>query len=211
VLFRQADGAWKVADFGLTMAGTSQHAQTTACSRGTPGYRAPELVNPYSKNTFTNKVDIWATGCILVELVSGVKAFGDDFKVHQYYLQHKFFKRRFDIPEIEGVDGSVTRELLSDTIHAMLETDSSKRPTAKELLVLFGRLSNLNETSTRLRRPSNVGHQVESDIQTSRKNHSAYLLLTFPDDTQTQTQQITHHDTWLVSTSLLFCQTNFAS
>ena len=154
------------------MEGTSKHAQTTTSSRGTPGYRAPELVNPYSKNTFTNKVDIWAMGCILVELVSGVKAFGDDFKVHQYYLQHKFFKRRFDIPETEGVDGPVTRTLLSDTIHRMLETDSAKRPTAKELLVIFGRLSNLNETSMRSRRPSNVGDEI-SGIQISGKNHMA--------------------------------------
>lgn len=147
MLFRKADAAWKVADFGLTMAGTSKHAQTTAHSRGTPGYRAPELVSPYTKSTFTNKVDIWAFGCILVELIFGVKAFCDDFKVHQYYLEHKFFKRRFDIPETEGFEGRVTRTLLSETIYAVLETDPSNRPAAKDLLPIFERLANLNETT----------------------------------------------------------------
>lgn len=45
------------------------HAITTVYSRGTPAYRAPELL--MGKYAFSNKVDVWYIGCILYELVVG--------------------------------------------------------------------------------------------------------------------------------------------
>lgn len=56
----------------------------TRYSQGTSSYRAPELLD--DEPTFTNKVDIWALGCILYELAKGKVAFREDWVVRQYYL-----------------------------------------------------------------------------------------------------------------------------
>src|ERR1700685_2478180 len=74
---------WKIVDFGIMSHGTSDHAISTHASRGTGGYRAPELVADVGH--FTNKVDIWASGCILFELITGTKAFLNDWAVREYY------------------------------------------------------------------------------------------------------------------------------
>lgn len=76
VLYSSYNKLWKIADFGLTTEGTSKLAITTVYSKGTEGYRAPELLSEDPK--FSNKVDIWAMGCILYELVVRKKAFAGD-------------------------------------------------------------------------------------------------------------------------------------
>jgi serine/threonine protein kinase len=48
---------------------------------GTDGYRAPELIN-YSR--FNEKVDVWALGCILYELIVSKPLFINDSAVVQY-------------------------------------------------------------------------------------------------------------------------------
>jgi serine/threonine protein kinase len=63
VLYSSARECWKIADFGCTAEATSVHAPTTVMVRGTTSYRAPELLE--QPGNFTNKVDIWAMGCIL--------------------------------------------------------------------------------------------------------------------------------------------------
>jgi serine/threonine protein kinase len=67
---------WKIVDFGVTSEATSSRAIPTIHARGTGGYRAPEILN--ESPVFTNKVDIWALGCIFFELYTGEKAFHDD-------------------------------------------------------------------------------------------------------------------------------------
>jgi serine/threonine protein kinase len=132
-------GAWKVADFGLTAEGTSKRAMDTLFARGTPGYRAPELVNPDGDKTFTNKVDIWATGCILYEIVCHKKAFENDFRVHQHCLEQRYFKRELgipiDLPDVLTDQGNET--FVSKIIHNMLQIEASQRPAIKELCELF--------------------------------------------------------------------------
>src|SRR5579859_3026835 len=83
VLYSATDDKWKIADFGISAEGTSDAAHTTQYSRGTPSYRAPELLMD-AKKTYTNKVDIWALGCILYEIAFNQKAFGGDIGVYQY-------------------------------------------------------------------------------------------------------------------------------
>lgn len=82
VLLSLEDGMWKITDFGLASEGTSKAVHTTKYSRGTPCYRAPELVR--DEPFFNRKVDIWSIGCILYELLEGSKVFGNDFEVLQY-------------------------------------------------------------------------------------------------------------------------------
>lgn len=68
MLYSRQQHAWKVADFGLSTEGTAVRAKTTVLGRGTPGYRAPELLRE-EHATFNNKVDIWAMGCILYQII----------------------------------------------------------------------------------------------------------------------------------------------
>ena len=72
VLYSRKDSEWKLADFGFTSEGTSRSVRSSSLSRGTPGYRAPELLSD-TKSVFNNKVDIWSMGCILYELAVGQK------------------------------------------------------------------------------------------------------------------------------------------
>lgn len=82
VLYSSKDSAWKLADFGFTCEGTSSQFQISGLVRGTSGYRAPELLAEPA--TYTNKVDIWAMGCILHELAVARKAFINDQAVLDY-------------------------------------------------------------------------------------------------------------------------------
>src|SRR5271170_759712 len=67
---------WKVADFGITTAGTSKRLIATNNQRGTLHYLAPEIIlcEP-GVPSYNNKVDIWSLGAILYELCTGKKAF----------------------------------------------------------------------------------------------------------------------------------------
>jgi AP2-associated kinase len=47
----------------------------------TPSYRAPELVDLYSRKLVSEQVDVWALGCALYALAFGKHAFGDEGSV----------------------------------------------------------------------------------------------------------------------------------
>jgi len=67
---------WKVADFGITTAGTSKSLIATDNKRGTVHYLAPEIILAQpGVPSYTNKVDIWSLGAILYELWTGKRAF----------------------------------------------------------------------------------------------------------------------------------------
>jgi serine/threonine protein kinase len=121
---------WKVADFGLTTEGSSQSC-STRYKRGTPSYRAPELLKQSA--TFNNKVDIFAMGCILFELVSdGEKAFCGDIGVLDYA------QSRSSIASLIGSRlSSSVRSIYFPDIRVMLSRVASQRPTAKFAQIRF--------------------------------------------------------------------------
>jgi serine/threonine protein kinase len=128
-MYSYRDHAWKIADFGITTEGSSGRAYTTQYSRGTDGYRAPELLKE-AKPTYSNKVDIWAMGCIFYELVMRKKAFEFDFSAREYSLsgQRIDIEPRFDeFPDVRII------EMLHKIIQNMLEADPQKRPRAVEI------------------------------------------------------------------------------
>ena len=167
MLYSCRDSAWKIADFGLTVEGSSRGVQTTEHSRGTPCYRAPELLlNPDGKNTFTNKVDIWALGCILFELVFGIKAFKSDLDIFSYSTEHTAFTSGLRIPERTSsrLPEPLSRlfiRYISDRIHEMLDVDVSARPMAKVLCGAFGNLLQSPKTA--------IESYLEASLQPSRR------------------------------------------
>ena len=94
----------------------------TEFARGTPGYRAPELL---VQEKYDDKVDIWAMGCILYELVTGERLFSSDIAVLEY--------RQFKLPLTIQCDETFDKLSITSAILQTLEINPSLRPTAAEL------------------------------------------------------------------------------
>jgi serine/threonine protein kinase len=131
VLYSEKDRTWKLTDFGLTCEGATHGSHTTEFARGTPGYRSPELLLE-GRHVFTNKVDIWAMGVILHELVTGKQPFPTDAAVLEHYRSKQLIKLRLN----EGFD-----ERCKTTIYTcmmdMLQQKAEFRPTATALVQKF--------------------------------------------------------------------------
>lgn len=121
-----------MADFGLTTEGSTEKARTTHYGRGTAGYRAPELVRG---EKYTNKVDIFAIGCILYEIIFRQKAFAGDFEVLNYSSQRNSSEEPLNRPfEVEIPLADKARSVfLSKMIREMLNTTASDRPGAEKI------------------------------------------------------------------------------
>jgi serine/threonine protein kinase len=59
----------KLCDFGLTQSMEATHISRKDNEGGSPRYMAPELFD--SKGRITEKVDVWALGCLAVEVFTG--------------------------------------------------------------------------------------------------------------------------------------------
>jgi serine/threonine protein kinase len=98
----------------------------SSTGRGTEGYRAPELLR--EAPTYTNKVDIWALGCVFYEILFRQKPFTRDSLVQQYF----FTEETLTIPAVSGMAG-ISTEFIGTLIQKMLDRDSLLRPTAPEV------------------------------------------------------------------------------
>jgi serine/threonine protein kinase len=133
VLYSVAENAWKIADFGLTVQGTSKKKYTTKYARGTASYRAPELIKEDGK--FNNKVDVWAVGCILFEVIFGRKAFANDNAIQNYAANNVFFGTPFKLPETTVI--ALDLDSIAPIVLSTLANVPSNRPSAKELIARF--------------------------------------------------------------------------
>ena len=124
-MYSSQGNSWKITDFGITAEGTSKKAVYTRYARGTSSYRAPELLKT---GQYTNKVDIWALGCIVYELFASRKAFEDDFAVFQFSVS----KERIEF-RIDGVIEKQSKTALLERLQAMLNRNPQSRPSAKEI------------------------------------------------------------------------------
>ena len=107
---------------------------------GTPGYRAPELLHSLQ---YTNKVDVFAIGCILFELFTdGLKAFKNEFEVDQYYRSSNrswIPPLRTRIPEVfrQGTLPSDFGPTDSTLLQRLLDGDHNLRPSCETLSLEF--------------------------------------------------------------------------
>lgn len=150
MLYSHDAALWKIADFGLTAPGTSRRRQESDYSRGTAGYRAPELIN--EAPSFNNKTDIWALGCILVELTTRKQAFVEDWDVRDFALVEREFKLNIDLLSLGC--RRMTGEL-SALVANMLHRDPAKRPSAKTLFDTFATYCKSGAPSYFVKLPTN--------------------------------------------------------
>jgi serine/threonine protein kinase len=120
---------WKLGDFGFATERVFGTALKTEMGRGTPSYRAPELLR---FDTFDESVDIWALGCVLFELVSRQRAFSDDWYVKSYSCQNEKLA-----VQLKAFVDAPSRIPLTNLIHEMLELQRDLRPRASDLRSLF--------------------------------------------------------------------------
>jgi len=128
VLLSIKDAVWKVADFGFTSEGLHDKPYTSVYGRGTPGYRAPELLDN-DKKVASRATDIWAFGCIFYKLVTDTEAFGDDYKVMQFKQQQYTYPSPLT-PPLTDPRG---RRFINLFIDHIFQVDWSERPSAREI------------------------------------------------------------------------------
>ena len=112
-------GQVKVADFGLARAASEVTAATTGSILGTVAYLSPETV---SGTAADSRVDVYATGIMLFELLAGVPPFSGDSPIQIAYAHvHE------DVPHIKETEPWVPQPV-DDLIAKLTKRDPAKRP-----------------------------------------------------------------------------------
>ena len=88
---------------------------------GTPGYIAPEILNPKSEISLTGKIDIFAVGAIFYQLLTGSKLL-----LHQSNKEYSLDTCKLNMKEISNVT--------SHLLYKMLENEPTHRISASEAL-----------------------------------------------------------------------------
>ncbi|TVU29467.1 hypothetical protein EJB05_21047 [Eragrostis curvula] len=127
------DGAWKICDFGST---STNHKcfdkpeemgieEDIIRKHTTPAYRAPEMWDLYRREVISEKVDIWALGCLLYRICYFKSAFDGESKL-------QILNGNYRIPEQPKYSSAVTG-LIKD----MLEASPNARPDITQARALI--------------------------------------------------------------------------
>ncbi|KAJ4709539.1 Protein kinase-like protein [Melia azedarach] len=98
----------KLADFGMAKNVDYTEEKETSDSRGTFSYMSPELVK---ERLLTYPADVWALGCVVVEMMSGKSAWGCEFSSADDLLHHIAFSS--EVPEIPDSVSEEGKDFLS--------------------------------------------------------------------------------------------------
>lgn len=122
-------GNAKICDFGLAQQMRTEVTHMTRKTEGeggSPRYMAPECYDP-RHGKLTEKVDIWAAGCILIEIFAGILPYADCVTMAQ--LSARILVQK----QPPGVPSSV-QPALAAAIKTCFAFDEKRRPSAADLL-----------------------------------------------------------------------------
>jgi serine/threonine protein kinase len=126
----------KICDFGLAQqmdAGAQTHiARKLDGEGGSPRYMAPECYDA-AHGKLTEKVDVWAMGCILIELFGGVLPYADCNTMAQLSARILVERRPPDVPP--AIPAQLAR-----LISACVQFEMARRITASDLVKELGNL-----------------------------------------------------------------------
>eukprot|EP00927_Polykrikos_kofoidii_P032789 TRINITY_DN2781_c0_g2_i1.p1 TRINITY_DN2781_c0_g2~~TRINITY_DN2781_c0_g2_i1.p1 ORF type:complete len:427 (-),score=74.69 TRINITY_DN2781_c0_g2_i1:188-1426(-) len=123
----------KICDFGLAQQMEATHiVRRLEGEGGSPRYMAPECYDAMH-GKLTEKVDIWAMGCILIEMFAGVLPYSDCTSMAQLSARILVERRSPDVPPC--VPGPI-----ADLIRRAVVFDPSRRLTIAEALGELSRL-----------------------------------------------------------------------
>jgi len=114
----------KICDFGLTESMTATHI-TKKNNGGSPRYMAPELFKTGPEHKITEKVDIWALGCIFVEIFGGPLPYEQCNSLVELV-------RLMDAKRAPTIPPNII-PMIGQVIQACLTFDFIRRPAAREL------------------------------------------------------------------------------
>lgn len=163
-----ADGAWKLCDFGST---STNHKcfdrpeemgieEDNIRKYTTPAYRAPEMWDLYRKEVISEKVDIWALGCLLYRICYFKSAFDGESKL-------QILNGNYRIPELPKYRSSITK-LIQD----MLQAPPDSRPDITQVWFRVNELlpvelqKDLPDSSTVATQSSSSGSQDNAQRKT---------------------------------------------
>ena len=138
-LFLTRDKKIKIGDFGISRQLVNQ-SQFASSFVGTSNYMAPEMINNQyeannqQKSKYNSKVDIWAFGCIIYELVTLEFCFKNVIDL--------FNKTNNKNNRYVNIDTQKYDYKWQELIDFILEKDYSKRPNIDEIYTQIIRISN---------------------------------------------------------------------
>eukprot|EP00397_Hematodinium_sp_SG-2012_P019724 GEMP01020283.1.p1 GENE.GEMP01020283.1~~GEMP01020283.1.p1 ORF type:complete len:556 (-),score=91.17 GEMP01020283.1:687-2354(-) len=115
----------KICDFGLTEIMERTHI-TKKNNGGSPRYMAPELFDKKSK--ITEKIDVWAMGCIFSEIFGGKIPYAGVMDLPDLTRNILLYKKLPEIPNNENCPAEVQQVIAS-----CLTYDGEHRPRSKDI------------------------------------------------------------------------------
>ncbi len=122
----------KIADFGISTQVRETETIKKRTAIGTPWYMSPEIISekPYGYDT-----DIWSFGCIIFELIGGVKPFHDLNYVNAMIKMTQYSTPlEYATDEVKDIIYDKGNRLLLDLLLKCWRANNIFRPTANELL-----------------------------------------------------------------------------
>ncbi|XP_010522383.1 PREDICTED: probable serine/threonine-protein kinase DDB_G0276461 isoform X2 [Tarenaya hassleriana] len=128
-LLLSSDGQWKLCDFGSISTNHKifERAEEMGIEEDnirkytTPAYRAPEMWDLFRRERVSEKVDIWALGCLLFRICYFKNAFDGESKL-------QILNGNYRIPDMPKYSSSVT-----DLIKDMLQASPDDRPDVTQV------------------------------------------------------------------------------
>ncbi len=122
----------KIVDFGIS---TKVKNCETFCKRsllGTAYYMAPEVI---SEKPYAYEADIWSLGCIVYELVSGVKPYANLNPVNAMYSMVQYASPlEYADEKTQDIFYDKSNRTLLDFLNKCWRPNNSFRPSAAEML-----------------------------------------------------------------------------
>jgi len=131
----------KLCDFGLTESMEKTHISRRDAEGGSPRYMAPESFD--SRKKITEKVDVWALGCLVIEVYTGLQPHEDCTSIQQVAAKllvrlEKPFPDELPAIAIVETQGSskenAERTEVAKLVDPCFQREPSQRPSAASLL-----------------------------------------------------------------------------
>ncbi|CAH1416033.1 unnamed protein product [Lactuca virosa] len=152
-----SDGLWKLCDFGSTSTNHKRFERPEEMGieednirkHTTPAYRSPEMWDLLLREVISEKVDIWALGCLLFRICYFKSAFDGESKL-------QVLNGNYRIPEMPKYSSSIT-----DLIKDMLQSSPASRP---DITQVWFRVNGLLPDESQKSLPDRPPEMLQADI-----------------------------------------------